>query len=262
MSNSNYSESVKRLRAFLKEKEEKRRGWAKENWSHSGGKLFKIGRVAVPVLAVIGMFLMIVVCLVRFMNIPEIGRALAGNANGLNSTAKDDPAIYPFFVLVFIAVCMLIYTSLRFIKAKYKNSSFYLFGVSLFLSICALLRYGADQGSFPDNSNYDGAPAFTYFEYCLFTLGVFAFLTVYALILMIIELRDKAEFKRTVEHTLLKIIPKEKSGDLLTEEEYSKLIDEYISAENEKQELQTLSKKEAKKRKKSLKNKTENSENQ
>lgn len=234
MSKSNYSESVKRLRAFLKEKEEQRQAWAKENWSHSGGKLYKIGRVLVPVLAFAGMFLMIIVCLVRFMNIPEIGRALANNASGLNDTAKDDPAIYPFFVLVFIALCLLVYTAIRFIKGKFKNTPYLLFGTSLFLSICALLRYGADQGTFPDNSSFDGAPTFTYFEYCLFTLGVFAILTIYGLILMLIALHDKREFNRNVEHTLLKIIPKEKSGDLLTEEEYSKLIDEYIESEKQK----------------------------
>ena len=143
MSKSNYSESVKRLRAFLKEKEEQRQSWAKESWSHSGGKLYKIGRVLVPVLAFAGMFLMIIVCLVRFMNIPEIGRAIANNASGLNDTAKDDPAIYPFFVLVFIALCLLVYTAIRFIKGKFKNTPHLLFGTSLFLSICALLRYGS-----------------------------------------------------------------------------------------------------------------------
>lgn len=250
MSKSNYSDSVKRLREFLKEKEKSRQDWAKESWSHSGGKLHKIGRVLVPVLAFAGMFLMIMVCLIRFMNIPQIGRALAGNASGLNETAKEDPAIYPFFVLVFIALCLLVYTSIRFIKGKFKNTPYLLFGTSLFLSLCALLRYGADQGTFPDNSGFDGAPTFTYFEYCLFTLGVFAAVAVFALILMIIELRDKREFNRNVEHTLLKIIPKEKSGDLLTEEEYSKLIDDYIEAEKQKSELEFLSKKEAKKHKK------------
>lgn len=250
MSKSNYSESVKRLRAFLKEKEEQRQSWAKESWSHSGGKLYKIGRVLVPVLAFAGMFLMIIVCLVRFMNIPEIGRAIANNASGLNETAKEDPAIYPFFVLVFIALCLLVYTSIRFIKGKFKNTSYLLLGTSLFLSLCALLRYGADQGTFPDNSGFDGAPTFTYFEYCLFTLGVFASLTIYGLVLTLITLHDNCQFNRNVEHTLLKIIPKEKSGDLLTEEEYSKLIDEYIESEKQKSELEFLSKKEAKKHKK------------
>ena len=113
-------------------------------------------------------------------------------------------------------------------------------------------RFGADQGTFPDNSNYDGAPTFTYFEYCLFTLAVFGVLTIYAIILMAIAIYDKKEFNRNVEHTLFKIIPQNKDGDLLTEDEYAKLIDEYIVIETEKQEIGKLPKKEAKKRKKEL----------
>ena len=60
---------------------------------------------------------------------------------------------------------------------------------------------------------------------------------------MLISLHDKREFNRNVEHTLLKIIPKEKSGDLLTEEEYSKLIDEYIESEKQKVSKKTQKKK-------------------
>lgn len=243
MSKSNYSESVKRLRGFLKEKETYRQNWAKEKWSHADGRIFGIGRVLVPILSFVGMISMIIVCLVRFINIPEIGRALANNENGLNAYAKDDSSIYPFFALVFVALCLLVYTAIKFIKGKSKNSPYLLFGTSLFLSLSALLRYCADQGTFPDNSNYDGAPTFTYFEYCLFTLVVFALLAVYGLILMLITLHDKREFNRNVEHTLNNIIlPKSKSGDLLTEDEYSKLIDEYIEAEEQKHKIRAKQK--------------------
>lgn len=251
MSKSNYSESVKKLRAFLKEKETYRQDWAHEKWSHTDGRIFKAGRVLVPILSVIGIVLMGIVCIIRRVNIPE---------NGLNNLAKDDPLIYPFFALVVVAFCVLVYTAIKFIKASYKKSPFLLFGTSLFLSLCALLRYSADQGTFPDNSNYEAAPPFTYFELCLFTLAVFGVLTVYGAILVVITLRDKREFDRNVEHTLLKIITENVKDDLLTEDEYARLIDEYIEIETVKENLGKLPKKEAKKRKKELeekKNKTE-----
>ena len=260
MSKSNYSESVKKLRAFLKEKETYRQDWANEKWMHTDGRFFGIGRFLIPILTVIGAIFMVMVCIIRFVNIPEIGRLIVGNAYGLNSTAKDDPSIYKFFALVFIAICLSIYIAIRFIKGKYQKSPYLLFGTSLFLSVCALLRYFADQNTFPDNSNYDGAPTFTYFEYCLFTLAVFAAITIYAVLLSIIAIRDKREFDRNVEYILLKIIPNKKSGDLLTEDEYARLIEEYIEIETVKENLGKLPKKEAKKRKKELeekKNKTE-----
>ncbi|MBQ5591273.1 MAG: hypothetical protein IIU65_06300 [Clostridia bacterium] len=235
MAKSNYQESVKALKVYLKEKEEKRRDWAKEGWTHSDGKLFKIGRGLIPLLSVIGAFLMVLVCLIRFVNIPEIGKMLVSTSYGLNNTAKDDPLIYPFFALVFIALCVLIYCAIRFLMAKYKNSPLILFITSLFLSLCSLLRYFADQGTFPDNSDFDGAPTFTYFEYCLFTLTVFAVLAIYGLILLGINIKDNREFNRNFEHTLLKISSKSKNSDLLTEDEYAKLIDEFLENEKSKE---------------------------
>ena len=104
-----------------------------------------------------------------------------------------------------------------------------LFFNSLFLSFCALMRYLLDQGTFPDNSDFDLGPTFSYYEYALATLVVFGILTLYALILVILNIRDNKEFNENVEYTLLKIIKNEKdNSDLLTEEEYAKLIDEYI----------------------------------
>ena len=252
-----YNESMNRLREFLKEKEESRKDWAKEKWSRADGEMFRIGRILVPILSFIGMISMILVCLIRFVNIPEIGRALANSEAGLNNTAVDDSFIYPFFALVFISLCLLVYTAIRFIKGKYQKTPCLLFFNSLFLSVCALLRYCADQGTFPDNSNYDGAPTFTYFEYCMFTLVVFAILMIYGFVLLMIARHDKREFNRNVEHVLNNVIlPKDSSGELLTEEQYAKLIDEYLEIEKEKQEIGTLGKKEAKKRKKELQERT------
>jgi len=229
MSKNSYSKSVKKLREFLLEKESLRKQWAKEKWSHADGNLFKIGRVLVPILSAIGLILMFIVCMIRFANIPEINRWLTNSPAGTNSYMKDDALIYPFFALVFLALCFSVYVFIRFIAGKYKKSSFMLFFNSLFLSFCALIRYLADQGTFPDNSDFDLGPTFTYYEYAIATIVVFGILTLYALILVILNIRDKKEFDKNVEYTLLKIVENEKgNSDLLTEEDYSKLIDEYI----------------------------------
>ena len=252
MAKKDYNESVKRLRELLNERENERRKWAKEKWGHTDGKFFKIGRVLVPVLSVIGLFLMVIVCLVRFANIPEINRALIDSKYGSNSYMKEDPLIYPFFAVVFILLCLLVFCSIRFIKARYDKTPTVLFITSILLSLSALLRYCADKGTFPDNSNFDGAPTYTYFEYCLFTLFVFAVLTVYALILVIIKLRDKNYFNSIVNETIVKITQDKENGDLLTEDDYAVLINEYVDNEIEKREIGKLPKKEAKKRKKEL----------
>ena len=63
MSKNSYSKSVKKLREFLLEKESLRKQWAKEKWSHADGNLFKIGRVLVPILSVVGLILMFIVCI-------------------------------------------------------------------------------------------------------------------------------------------------------------------------------------------------------
>ena len=228
MSKSNYSESVKKLRVFLKQKEADRQNWAGEKWSHANGRIFQIGRVLVPVLMVIGCLLMGLVCMIRFANIPEINQALSASKAGTNSYMKDDATIYPFFILVFIAICFCVYTVINFIKGQYKKTPYYLLGTSAFLTFCSVLRYLADQGTFPDNSDHELGPQFTYYEYCLFTLVVFAVLTIYALILVILTIRDNKEFEKSVEHTLLKIVPKNETGNLLTEDDYAKLIDAYI----------------------------------
>ena len=223
-----YSESVKKLREFLLEKEDLRKSWAKEKWSHADGNLFKIGKVLVPILSVIGLGLMFVVCLIRFANIPEINKILT-NGIGSNPYMKNDPLIYPFFALVLVALCLCIYVAIRFIVGKVKKTPFILFFNSLFLTLCALLRLSADQGTFPDNSDFELGPTFTYYEHVTAALVVFGILTLYALILVILNIRDNKEFNETVDYTLLKIVENEnKSQDLLTEDEYAKLIDEYI----------------------------------
>lgn len=234
MSKSNYSESVKKLRVFLRQKEDERQIWAGEKWSHANGRFFQIGRVLVPIIMAIGLIAMGLVCMIRFANIPEINQALSATKAGTNAYMKDDATIYPFFALVFIAFCFCVYTVIRFIKGEYKKTPYYLLGTSVFLTICSLLRYCADQGTFPDNSDYELGPTFTYYEYCLFTLAVFAVLTIYALILVILTIRDNKEFNKTVEHTLLKIVPKNETGNLLTEDDYAKLIDEYIEKNTKK----------------------------
>ncbi len=229
-----YSESVKKLRAFLLEKESLRQDWAKEKWSHANGNVFTIGRVLVPIVSVVGFCLMFIVCLIRFANIPEINRMLAGSVEGTNDYMVNDPTIYPFFVLVFLSMCFGVYIFIRFIAGKYKKSAFMLFFNSLFLCLCAGIRYVADQGTFPDNSDFELGPTFSYYEYALATLVVFAVLVVYALILVILNIKDKREFEQNVEHTLLKIVNKSENGDLLTEEEYAKLIDDYIEKQSKK----------------------------
>lgn len=228
MSKNNYNESVKKLRAFLSEKEVLRQDWAKEKWSHADGNFFRIGRVLVPILSVAGLVLMALVCMIRFANIPEINHALTNSVTGTNSYMKEDALIYPFFILVFLSLCFSVYVFIRFIVGKYKKSPFMLFFNSLFLSLCALLRFFADQGTFPDNSDFELGPTFSYYEYCIAVLVVFGILTLYALVLVIMSIRDKREFEQNVEHTLLKIIQNEKNDDLLTEQQYSELIDEYI----------------------------------
>ena len=233
MSKSNYSESVKNLRVFLREKEDKRQAWAGEKWSHANGKLFQIGRILVPILMIIGCLAMGLVCMIRFANIPEINKMLSASKTGTNTYMKDDSTIYPFFFLVFVAICFCVYTIIRFIKGQYKKTPYYLLGTSIFLTLCSILRYCADQGTFPDNSDYELGPTFTYYEYCLFTLAVFSVLTVYALILVILTIRDNKEFEKNVEHTLIKIMPQE-GGNLLTEDDYAILIDEYIEKQTNK----------------------------
>ena len=227
MSKSNYSESVKKLRVFLKEQEKSRQNWAKESWSHLGGKPFKTSRILVPIISLIGFCAMVVLCVIKFMNIPQMQKAIIGKV--LNTTVKEESnSVYFFFIIVFIALCALVFACTSFIKKNYKKASFWLFGSSFVLTVCSLLRYTADKGTFADNSNYDGAPTFTYFEICLFALIVFAVLLVISIILIAIIIKDKKEFDRVVENTLVNVIPKDKNADLLTEDDYSKLIDEYI----------------------------------
>ena len=109
MSKNQYSDSVKKLRTFLLKEENLRKQWAKEKWSHADGNIFKIGRVLVPILSVVGLILMFIVCLIRFANIPQINRWLTNNPTGTNSYMKEDALIYPFFVLVFLSLCFCIY---------------------------------------------------------------------------------------------------------------------------------------------------------
>lgn len=233
MKKNNYSESVKKLRKFLREREDERQTWAKEKWAHTDGKMFKISRFLVPLISLVGLFSMVVLCMIKFMNIPAIQQAIF--AKVFNTSTKESPIVYPFFIIVFLSLCLLVYTSIGFIRKKYKKSPFLLFGSSLILTICSLLRYTADQGTFADNSDYEFGPTFTYFEICLFTMVVFAVLLVISIILMIIIIKDKKEFNRNVDHILTnKIIPQNKQSDLLTEAEYAKLIDEYIEKETEK----------------------------
>lgn len=246
-----YSASVKRLRAFLKEKEESRQKWAREKWIHTDGRLFKFGRAFVPIVGFIGFCAMFVVCLIRWANIPSVNRWLLDyNNQTTNTTAREDVLIWPFLILSAVALVLLVVIAVRFIIGKYRANAGMLLGVSCYLSFGSILRYFADQGTFPDNSTSELGSTYTYYEYCIFACVVFAVLLVYSIMLLTITVKDKREFNRIVDNTIVKIT--KDNSDLLTEDDYSRLIDEYIDESIEKESLGMLSKKEAKKRKKEL----------
>lgn len=222
-----YKSYINLLREFLIEKEAERRKWAREKWLFSGGKLHKSGRVFVPLTSFFGIILAILVSIIHIWTIPAVQKAV-NNGNIFNPQGKDDSLIIPYIIIVLTAIIAIIIATVRFIKGKYKKSSLILFISSAVLTLSMLFRYSVDKDIMPQKAGMDGTEQF-YFKLCLIPLIIFLILTIYSLILLILDYKDKKYYDRLVEKTLKNI--SETSGDkqnLMSEEEYIKAIDEYI----------------------------------
>lgn len=226
MKKDNYSNSVKKLREYLIEKDKERQKWARENWFHSGERLHKLGRIAVPIISIAGIILAIAVSIIHIWTIPDVQKAVNGG-NIYNPNGKSDSLIFAYCILAGISIILLNIAFIRFIKGKFEKSSVFLFVSSFVLFICMLYRYLADKDIMPTKTGSEGNEQF-YFTFVLIPMIIFVFLAIYSLVLVILDYKDKKYYDNLVEKTLKDITPKIENQPLISEEDYKKAIDEYI----------------------------------
>lgn len=226
MKKDNYSNSVKKLRKYLIEKDKERQKWARENWFHSGGRLYKLGRIAVPIISIAGIILAIAVSIIHIWTIPDVQKTV--NAGRIfNPNGKSDSLIVPFCILVIFSITLLNIAFIRFIKGKFEKSGVLLFVSSFVLFLCMLYRYFADKDIMPTKTGSEGNEQF-YFTFVLIPMIIFVFLAIYSLVLVILDYKDKKYYDNLVEKTLKDITPKIENQPMISEEDYKKAIDEYI----------------------------------
>ena len=223
-----YTESLARLKKHLYARELQRQKWANENWSHPGGNIFKTSRIAIPILSAFALFICAIYAILRYQMLfySEFLKAL-----GATTTYTVEPVSIHisvaftavFGIILLIGVIMII-----------RNKMLVGTRLSLISSVVLLLNLIVNINiGLPDNSLFDEAPMFSYFQIVITGIILLSIIFLLSASVVGIYINERRELNRSAEHILSKIAAG--SNDMLTSDDYAEKIDEFIARDIEKE---------------------------
>lgn len=223
-----YTESLARLKKHLYARELQRQKWANENWSHPGGNIFKTSRIAIPILSAFALFICAIYAILRYQMLfySEFLKAL-----GATTTYTVEPVSIHisvaftavFGIILLIGVIMIIRNKMLFGTRLSLISS-----VVLLLNLIVNINIGL-----PDNSLFDEAPVFSYFQIMITGIIILGIIVLLSGSVVGIYINERRELNRSAEHILSKIAAG--SNDMLTSDDYAEKINEFIAKDIEKE---------------------------
>lgn len=223
-----YTESLARLKKHLYARELQRQKWANENWSHPGGNIFKTSRIAIPILSAFALFICAIYAILRYQMLfySEFLKAL-----GATTTYTVEPVSIHisvaftavFGIILLIGVIMII-----------RNKMLVGTRLSLVCSGILLINLIININiGLPDNSLFDEAPMFSYFQIVITGIILLSIIFLLSASVVGIYINERRELNRSAEHILSKIAAG--SNDMLTSDDYAEKIDEFIARDIEKE---------------------------
>lgn len=223
-----YTESLAQLKKHLYARELQRQKWANENWSHPGGNIFKTSRIAIPIFSAVALFICAIYAILRYQMLfySEFLKAL-----GSTTTYTVEPvsinisvaATAIFGIMLLIGVVMIIRNKMLFGTRLSLISS-----VVLLLNLIVNINIGL-----PDNSLFDEAPVFSYFQIMITGIIILGIIVLLSGSVVGIYINERRELNRSAEHILSKIAAG--SNDMLTSDDYAEKINEFIAKDIEKE---------------------------
>lgn len=223
-----YTESLARLKKHLYARELQRQKWANENWSHPGGNIFKTSRIAIPILSAFALFICAIYAILRYQMLfySEFLKAL-----GATTTYTVEPVSIHisvaftavFGIILLIGVIMII-----------RNKMLVGTRLSLVCSGILLINLIININiGLPDNSLFDEAPMFSYFQIVITGIILLSIIFLLSASVVGIYINERRELNRSAEHILSKIAAG--SNDMLTSDDYAEKINEFIAKDIEKE---------------------------
>lgn len=223
-----YTESLARLKKHLYARELQRQKWANENWSHPGGNIFKTSRIAIPILSAFALFICAIYAILRYQMLfySEFLKAL-----GATTTYTVEPVSIHISV-AFTAVfgIILLIGVIMIIRNKMLGGTRLSLVCSGILLINLIININI---GLPDNSLFDEAPMFSYFQIVITGIILLSIIFLLSASVVGIYINERRELNRSAEHILSKIAAG--SNDMLTSDDYAEKIDEFIARDIEKE---------------------------
>lgn len=223
-----YTESLARLKKHLYARELQRQKWANENWSHPGGNIFKTSRIAIPILSAFALFICAIYAILRYQMLfySEFLKAL-----GATTTYTVEPVSIHISV-AFTAVfgIILLIGVIMIIRNKMLGGTRLSLVCSGILLINLIININI---GLPDNSLFDEAPMFSYFQIVITGIILLSIIFLLSASVVGIYINERRELNRSAEHILSKIAAG--SNDMLTSDDYAEKINEFIAKDIEKE---------------------------
>ena len=209
-----YERKLQRLRDYLEEQEQQRRVWAGEKWGHPGGRLYKLLRVLIPIFTIYFILSAVLYCGIRE------AQAMIQQTGGLSYEA--DISYVELYTTGMIVLCIAAVAGnvLLFLK-KIRLGSVIAGGAVLLASLHILTQLFMPM----PNDQYK----------IVFGVSLIVYVVLIAMCaaLFWIVMQDRRNLRMMTENTLQTL--SRGSEGLLQTEDYCRLIDEFLAAEQQKQ---------------------------
>lgn len=223
-----YTESLARLKKHLYARELQRQKWANENWSHPGGNIFKTSRIAIPILSAFALFICAIYAILRYQMLfySEFLKAL-----GATTTYTVEPvSIHVSVAFTAVFGIILLIGVIMIIRNKMLGGTRLSLVCSGILLINLIININI---GLPDNSLFDEAPMFSYFQIVITGIILLSIIFLLSASVVGIYINERRELNRSAEHILLKISAG--SNEMLTSDDYAEKINEFIAKDIEKE---------------------------
>ncbi len=204
---NNFDKSYLKLKDWVYKNELQRRKWSKEIWGYPSGKLFRIFKIATPILSFIGAIILGLYAAIIDMS---------------NIVGYRDPIPFSevLITLALLSVVVLVSANVLIFFKKLKLGG-WINGIAAFLSAIHLVSQCKIE--MPNNQ---------FFILTIVGASLLAILTVASLYMPIVLMKEKREIEKMTQNTLKKITADAPS--LLSPDEYAQMIEDYLEAEQEK----------------------------
>lgn len=207
--NPAFDAAYEKLREWVYKNELQRRVWAKEVWTHPSGRLWKTARVLTPIFSLFSVVSLFIYCYIREMQMMM---------QQMLSYEPNTAFVEVLMALAIVSGIAIITGNVLLFLKKYRSG-----GMTCGISAVVSLALLTTQLAIPMGN----ADQFRLF--CFISMGMYFVLAVCSLYIPILLIHERRQIEKMTQSTLSRI--SSDSKELLSPEEYTELIEQYLEDE-------------------------------